>query len=77
MPETRYAIQRDDGEYLVRASQDGQIVLGWVLHASSADTWPSMTEATLAAMDPAGANLSAIADLDWTVVAVNGKEPTP
>ena len=72
---TRYAIRRtDDGRYLTlqyRAElrEDRRIVPLWVPELSRAWTWPTMTEANMAAMIPQyGIGLPAGGD--WTVEAV-------
>ena len=72
---TRYAIRRtDDGRYLTlqyRADPraTSAIVPLWVPERDRAWTWPTMTEANMAAMIPAyGIGLPAGGD--WTVEAV-------
>ena len=63
---TRYAIRHADGRWLALVHEDNQVVAVWRQKVHQASTWPSMTAATLAALDPEQGALEALDP--WTVV---------
>ena len=63
---TRYAIRHADGRWLALVPVNNHVVAVWFQKVHQASTWPSMTAATLAALDP---EQGALVALDpWTVV---------
>jgi hypothetical protein len=64
----RYAIRDTDGRWLALVREHNQVVAVWLQKVHQASKWPSMTAATLAALDPQQGNLVALDP--WTVVTL-------